>query len=386
MSDVFLDLTGGGSLSVPVAHTGDPVTSVEGTILYYDADQGKHVQIAGDSGLGGTEELVTNGDFSDGGTSWQANGNAVISIGQVDFNGSNIQQFIHFEVDKRYSVTTNITEANTSPTSILLYGDTKYGKSTYLDGVNINILTVDTDGGSATDVFKITGVSNAIGYSLSVKQILDLSTVHTFKDQTIGNFISFPKDRYFTTQDIAYLDSDKEMLNRWANGETTPLSITKRPTDLYYKIIDGADNVGGLPITPPYNYVVPPVPIPPVIKGGAFAERAKRLAHRLIYKYGDSTDLVLVQEFTYDPFSGETSKGEKVTHIKGVVSNYNASKGIEDNVSKDDLLMIVAYNEVLVNVQAYIDYDSKRWTIINAQRVTTQDELIIQKLQVRVLS
>jgi len=119
---------------------------------------------------------------------------------------------------------------------------------------------------------------------------------------------------------------------------------------------------------------------------GAFADNAKKLANRLLNKYGNSTDIVLVDRGDYDPVSGEASKTEVVRTIKGVVSNYNASQGIEDNVSKDDLLMIIAFNVVLVDIQSYIDYDNKRWTIISNQRVTTQDELIIQKLQVRVLS
>ena len=118
---------------------------------------------------------------------------------------------------------------------------------------------------------------------------------------------------------------------------------------------------------------------------GTFADNSLKLGNKLIGKYGD--DIVLIHRYdcTYDPITGEEVCTEDNYSIKGQVTNFTIADAVNDNVSMDDLLILVPISiEVTRNFK--VEYNSKLYSVINVTIVSTQDTYVLQKLQVRVVS
>ena len=73
----------------------------------------------------------------------------------------------------------------------------------------------------------------------------------------------------------------------------------------------------------------------------SFSSNAKKLADRLINKYGDK--VVLVQRVLggYDPTTGKDQAALTNYPINGQVTNYSVAEMASDNITVDDLRLIV---------------------------------------------
>jgi len=118
---------------------------------------------------------------------------------------------------------------------------------------------------------------------------------------------------------------------------------------------------------------------------GAFATRFQKLAKKLIGKYGDNIVVVHRYDCVYSPSLGEDVCTEDLYPYKGQVTNYTTAEMASDNVSVDDLKVIIP-TEALINKEWELQYDGKIWSIIDIIKVRTQDKTVIQTLQIRVLT
>lgn len=118
---------------------------------------------------------------------------------------------------------------------------------------------------------------------------------------------------------------------------------------------------------------------------GTFANRFKKLGKKLIGKYGDNVVVVHRYDCVYSPSLGEDVCTEDLYPYKAQISSYTIAESASDNVSVDDLRMIIP-SDVLINKDWEVQYDGKIWSIIDIVKVRTQDNTIIQTLQVRVIS
>ena len=118
---------------------------------------------------------------------------------------------------------------------------------------------------------------------------------------------------------------------------------------------------------------------------GAFANRFIALGKKLIGKYGDNVVIVHRYDCIYDPTIGEDVCTEDLYPYKAQVSSYTIAESATDNVSVDDLRMIIP-TQAVINKEWEVQYDNKVWSIIDIVKVRTQDNTIIQTLQVRALT
>lgn len=115
---------------------------------------------------------------------------------------------------------------------------------------------------------------------------------------------------------------------------------------------------------------------------GAFADGAKRLAAKLLSKYGDTIVLTNQYNSVYDPATGDNAYTTAAYNLKGQVTNFTLSELDGDVVQANDLLVIIQ-TELNITREWKITYLGKDWKIINLSRVRTQDSTIIQKVQIR---
>ena len=118
---------------------------------------------------------------------------------------------------------------------------------------------------------------------------------------------------------------------------------------------------------------------------GSFADRAKSNADRQINDKGDDVVLVHRYDCVYSPSLGEDVCTEDLYPIKGVISNYSMQEIDGEAVMVDDLQLLVRVDTDIEN-NWEVQYNSKVWQIIDVSRVRTQNETIIQKLQIRALT
>ena len=118
---------------------------------------------------------------------------------------------------------------------------------------------------------------------------------------------------------------------------------------------------------------------------GLFSNRMKKTADKLITKYGSSITLVMRTNADYNTTTGETSHTETLYPDKGKISNFiTASDGVSPTVETDDLRCLVD-TDLSIDKTWQIEYDSKRWEVIDVTRITTQDDIITQAIQIRAL-
>jgi len=115
----------------------------------------------------------------------------------------------------------------------------------------------------------------------------------------------------------------------------------------------------------------------------SFASNAKKLAKRLIDKYGDSVVLVERVLGSYNPTTGEDQVTEFNYSRRGQVTNYSVAEMASDNITIDDLRLIVQ-TDLAITRDWTVTYNGKSWKIIDIVLVRTQDNTVIQTLQIRV--
>ena len=230
--------------------TAKEVLSVEGTILVWDADQGRHVQIAGDSGLG-SEELAANGDFSDGWNRWGATGaDLTVVSGGLELNTLVNNYHVYLLSDTEIPAVGRILwHAEFEPGNLVNFSlglnNIANSKTANTDSSPIHeIVTPAANGRIRAYGYQNPAVENVMVWnSISAKQVLDLSTVHTFKNQKIGHFVLLSAGQYFTEADIALIDAHPEILTAWALGEQSILSLVKHVDDAYYSCTEEGSSV-----------------------------------------------------------------------------------------------------------------------------------------------
>ena len=114
----------------------------------------------------------------------------------------------------------------------------------------------------------------------------------------------------------------------------------------------------------------------------SFASRAKATAKRLITKYGNDLYLVEYSVGGYNATTGEKDEVETPHPIKGAVTNFTTAQMANDNITADDLLVIVE-TDMNVTRDWKIKIGTKYLQIINIVTITAQNAKIILKIQVR---
>ena len=117
----------------------------------------------------------------------------------------------------------------------------------------------------------------------------------------------------------------------------------------------------------------------------SFSDRAKSTAQRLITKFGSDIVLIEVTQLAYDPILGDTSTSETSYPVKGAIGNFNTQDtAISETVKEGDLSVLIR-TELNTDMTWKIDYDSKRWEIINVKRTVAQNTEILQRFHIRAL-
>jgi len=113
----------------------------------------------------------------------------------------------------------------------------------------------------------------------------------------------------------------------------------------------------------------------------------QKTANKLINKYGNSISILHKTNLVWSPSEGEYTYDLVEYPLKGSVVNYNAGEIDNTNILTDDLrvtiqtdLYITATDE---NETYQVSYLGKVWKIVNVERVSTQDAMVINKLQIR---
>jgi len=119
----------------------------------------------------------------------------------------------------------------------------------------------------------------------------------------------------------------------------------------------------------------------------SFSSSMSKTAKKLIDKYGNNVVVIHKHDCVWEPSLGENVCQETLYPYKASISNYSSQELQSEYVSVDDLKATI---QSAVNIKKtdadeefMVEYDGKRWKIINIEIVTTQDKIIIQKLQIR---
>ena len=114
----------------------------------------------------------------------------------------------------------------------------------------------------------------------------------------------------------------------------------------------------------------------------SFASNAKKVAKKLIAKYGNVIDLVEYTTGTYDPTTGERGRIETLHRMKGQISKYSIAEMAYDNITANDIKVIIE-TDLTVTRDWKVLIKGKYMMVIDIAIVTAQDKNIILKLQVR---
>ena len=114
----------------------------------------------------------------------------------------------------------------------------------------------------------------------------------------------------------------------------------------------------------------------------SFSSNASANAKRLISKYGDEVILIQRTTLVYDPSSGEEAGTDIMYPTKAQITQYSITEQRSEYVNVGDLLAIV-YEPLLITKDWKVNYQQKNWDIISIQAVRSQDNTVIQKLQIR---
>ncbi len=116
----------------------------------------------------------------------------------------------------------------------------------------------------------------------------------------------------------------------------------------------------------------------------SFSTNMKKVAVRLLSKYGDTMDVVVKSGGAYNPSTGEVEGTQTITHTIAYVGNFTLAEQASDNVNSFDMKMIFSLDFALVKDDTVI-FAGKELQIINVMSVITQDTMIIQTVQARAV-
>jgi len=114
-----------------------------------------------------------------------------------------------------------------------------------------------------------------------------------------------------------------------------------------------------------------------------FANNMKKVTDKLTKKFGDTITLVEIIQGDYNPDTGLVDETEIDHIVRGVISSYNTSDILPESVNVDDLMVMVYANDYDLDKSWNVRYNNKVWNIIAVSRLSTQDETIYYKLQIR---
>ena len=118
---------------------------------------------------------------------------------------------------------------------------------------------------------------------------------------------------------------------------------------------------------------------------GNFATRMTAVANRLIAKYGSSVTIVHSHSCTYDPVVGDQVCTVDEYPLKGAISAYTLQEGLSPTVDVGDLSVLVETDlDITKNWQ--VKYGGRVWEVIDVIITTAQDQVIVQRIQIRALS
>jgi len=119
----------------------------------------------------------------------------------------------------------------------------------------------------------------------------------------------------------------------------------------------------------------------------SFSTSMQKTADKLINKYGDSIVVIHKTNCVYNPSLGENVCDETLYPLKASISSFTSQELQSEYVFIDDLKATIQSDVNIKKTDAdegfMVEYNGKRWTIINVEIVTSQDNIIIQKLQIR---
>ena len=117
---------------------------------------------------------------------------------------------------------------------------------------------------------------------------------------------------------------------------------------------------------------------------GAFSDRLTATSLRLLKAYGQYIACHSEGYSAFDPATGEaTATGRSDYDAWGYPSNYRLSQ-IDGNLIRDGDILLILSSTTVPQLNDIFDISGITYTALNIQRITTQGETVIYKIQVRV--
>ena len=118
----------------------------------------------------------------------------------------------------------------------------------------------------------------------------------------------------------------------------------------------------------------------------SFSTSMQKTANKLLAKYGNNISIVHQTNCIYDPTIGHITCDETLYPYMASLSAYSSQELQSEYISVDDLKATIQTDMNLKNKATNENFEIEyggRWQIINVEVITSQDNIIIQKLQIR---
>ena len=239
-------VSGDGAIPVPINFDG---ADVFGSVTVFDGSTNKFEQVTAD-GVGSSKELVTNGDFSDGGTGWD------IAYGSPSYDAQTlntppnvadcrVDNIKGIEIDKTYFASVDVVRNDGGGEVFKVVAGTQDILNLTSERVfigeppkNVASLLVST---VLSKVSVYTAQSTYLREldNLSVKQALPLSTTFNLTDGTYGTIIKLHTGE-FTQADLTAFSEDPTLPISWYYGDLPiPSGLVKGDNDLIWAVTEG---------------------------------------------------------------------------------------------------------------------------------------------------
>ena len=113
------------------------------------------------------------------------------------------------------------------------------------------------------------------------------------------------------------------------------------------------------------------------------ADNFRKLADRLITKWGMDITMVETVKGDFNPDTGKYDTTDTLHTIKGHIEPYKSSDVVPGVINIDDLRILVYAADYQVTKDWEVLFDNKKHRIINVSRTVTQNKKVVYELQCR---
>ncbi len=117
----------------------------------------------------------------------------------------------------------------------------------------------------------------------------------------------------------------------------------------------------------------------------SFSANMKKVAVRLLNKYGNDIMLVIRSGGVYNPITAETDYIVVNTPARAYVGNFTVDELSSDNVNAMDMKVIISVDTHIIK-DDILSIEGNEVQIISVRTVTTQNANIVQILQARAVA